>query len=119
MMPSKFSVLFYFLHTLIPLTCRADTLKPYLSAVWWILLSINPYANLRVVFFAGMEEDAKDEDSLNSSEMYIYAHYYMCWSTNMVIVINKSSRRSLKRSPSWFRHLKTSSMLALATDKLY
>ena len=69
MMQSKFSVLFYFLHTLMLLTCRADTLKPYLSVSWWILLAINPYANITAVFFTGMEEDVGDEDVTQSSDM--------------------------------------------------
>jgi hypothetical protein len=44
-------------------------LKPYLAAARRIPLSINPYANLRAVFFAGMEEDPEDEDMDEPSEM--------------------------------------------------
>lgn len=44
-------------------------MKPYLAAARWIPLSINPYANLRAVFFSGMEDDAEDEDMTQPSEM--------------------------------------------------
>ena len=52
-----------------PLTCRADTLKLYLSVSWWIPLAINPYANITAVFFTGMEDDVGDEDVTQSSDM--------------------------------------------------
>ena len=52
-----------------PLTCRADTLKLYLSVSRWIPLAINPYANITAVFFTGMEEDVGDEDVTQSSDM--------------------------------------------------
>jgi hypothetical protein len=68
------SVLLYIAQILlIPFTCRADALRPYLSAARWIPLGINMYANLTAVFFSGMQQDPEDEDITEPSEMYVYA----------------------------------------------
>lgn len=76
-----------------PLTCRADALKPYLTVARWIPLAINPYANITSVFFTGMEQDAEDEDVTQSSEMYVYACYYIFSSTKIAYSDNEEEKR--------------------------
>ncbi|KAF8800073.1 hypothetical protein BYT27DRAFT_7263217 [Phlegmacium glaucopus] len=72
---------------------KAEALKPYLTVAQWIPLAINPYVNLTSVFFAGMEEDAKDEDLTQSSEMYIYAHYNIFASTKIAYSETEEEKR--------------------------
>jgi hypothetical protein len=72
-MIQSFHFTLHVLYKYSPFLCRAAALKPYLSAARWIPLGINPYANLTAVFFSGMEQDPEDEDTRQSSEMYVYA----------------------------------------------